>query len=200
VLPPRRIAVFLLVAAMPALAGCNVQDWYNHVGTVQIQLDIQPATASRLNDFQLVKVALYGVTLKQAGDAINAKQFSFGAQPKIVEIVQLGKTGGSIPLTEFKTNLRATERVQVKLVVFEAIDAAGNSLEICRLGTKPARYPCFYQPNDDALYYEEKPFSPPRGGLTVVHFPVAIKYAQQGQATQYFLYADPTLVELENHR
>ncbi|HET6404634.1 MAG TPA: hypothetical protein VFH78_08295 [Candidatus Thermoplasmatota archaeon] len=195
----RKALLLALLVVMPAFAGCNVKDWYNQMGTVRIQVRVIGDENSLVGQFQSVKVALYGVTLRQAGDALNPKFFSFGDQPKIVDLVTFAREGEEIPITEFRTNLRATERVQLKVVVIEAIDAAGNPLEICRETSRPARFPCFFQYTDDALYYE-KPFSPPRGGEVIVHFPIAVKYASRGAASQYFLFADPALVELENRR
>lgn len=183
------------------MAGCNVKDWYNKNGTVRLQLDIQDAQTSSLDSFRSVMVAIYGASIKQAGDALNPPQdFTFGSDPLIVDIVQKGKAREVIPLAEFKTNLRATERVLVRIVVFEAIDAAGAPMEVCRVTDTPEKFPCFYQPAGDALLYEEKDFSPPRGGTVIVHFPIAIKYAQQGRVAEYFLHADPALVQLENRR
>lgn len=198
--PPRRALLFGMLLLMPAFAGCNIQDWYNQMGTVRIQLDVQPAQTSHLADFRSVKAVIYGVTLTQLGDALNPKQFTFGPGGKIVDIVQHGKSGEAIGLAEFRTNLRATEGILVRMVVFEAIESSGTPMEICRVTSRPERFPCFYQPQSDALEYDAAPFAPPRGGEVVVHFPVAIKYAQQGTVAEYFLFADPALVELENRR
>lgn len=199
-----------MVMIMPAFAGCDVKDWYNQSGTVRIQLEPQPAQGSHLDSFKSVKAAIYGVSLKQAGESLNVKHFTFGKDPKIVDLVDAGKKGTVIELTEFKTSLRATERIAVQIAVFEAIDAAGASMEICRLADTPQRFPCFYVPDDDLLLFEgcpstdatcrEKSFAPPRGGMVVVHFPVAIQYAQDGPRGEYFLFADPAKVGLENRR
>lgn len=196
-LPPRRALLLALLVLMPAFAGCNVKDWYDQNGTVRIQMRSLSGDQSMVDHFQSVKVALYGVTLRQR-DAVNPEFFSF-EEPKIVDLVTLAKEGEEVGITEFKTSLLPTVRVQLKIVVFEAVDAAGVSMEICRESDTPTRFPCFYQPPGDDLLYE-KPFSPPRGGAVIVHFPVAVKYAQQGRVSEYFLFADPALMELENKR
>lgn len=182
---------------MPALAGCNLKDWYDQNGTVRIQLRSISGEHSMEEQFQSVKVALYGVTLRQR-DAVNPQNFAFDG-PKLVDLVALAKEGEEVGITEFKTSLLPTVRVQLKIVVIEAIDAGGVSMQVCRKEDKVARFPCFYQPPGDDLNYD-KPFAPPRGGTVIVHFPVAIKYAQQGRVSEYFLFADPALVELENKR
>lgn len=186
-----------LLVLTPALAGCNVKDWYNQDGTVRIQMRALSGDDSLVDNFQSVKVALYGVTLRQR-DAVNPEFFSFD-EPKIVDLVSLAKEGEEVGISEFKTSLLPTVRVQLKIVVIEAIDAAGVSMEICRKEDTPTRFPCFYQPPGDDLLYE-KNFAPPRGGTVIVHFPVAVKYAQQQRVAEYFLFADPALLELENKR
>lgn len=196
---PRKALLFALVMVMPAFAGCNVKDWYNQEGWVAIDLALEGGRNSTIDHFRSVKAAVYGVSLRQAGTT-DAKHFTFGADPLIVDLVEKAKEGETVRLAEFKTNLRATERVAVRITVFEAIDAAGNSMEICRLDDTPERFPCFYQPDNAALLYEEKSFSPPRGGRITVGFPVAIQFAQQGRASEYFLYADPGKVTLDVER
>lgn len=183
---------------MPAFAGCNVKDWYNQNGTVRIELEVLDATETAIGDMRSVKVAIYGVSLRQ----VNAqpKHFAFEPEPLIVDLVETMKADERIPLTEFKTNLLATERVAVRLVVFEAIDAAGKNLEICRLDSEVETFPCFYQPDNSALLYEDRPFAPPRGGEVVVGFPVAVRFAQEGRASEYYLEADPSKIVLENAR
>lgn len=194
----RRALLFILLVLTPALAGCNVKDWYNQNGTVRIQLEF-PLDGSTINEFRMVNAAVYGVSLRQT-DTADPDHFTYPeGDPLVVNLVEKAKTGESVVITEFKTNLRATDRVAVRIAVYEAVTAAGESLEICRLGQAPTKYPCFYQPDNTALQYD-KPFAPPRGGLVVVHFPVAVKYAQLQRASEYFLFADPDLVVLENHR
>ena len=184
---------------MPAMAGCNLKDWYDQKGDVRIQLRPLGDEHSLVDQFKSVKVALYGVTLRQ-GRAVNPDFFGY-EEPKIIELVSMAREGEELTVTQFTTSLLPTVRVQFKAVVIEAIDAAGNSLEVCRPSDRPERFPCFYQPADDSFEpVDLKPFSPPRGGMVIVHIPMAIKYAQQGLVSEYFLFSDPALVELENKR
>lgn len=196
---PRKALLFALVLVMPAFAGCNVRDWYNQEGWVVIDLAMDAGRNTSADHFRSVKAAVYGVSLRQAGTT-DAKHFTFGEDPLILDLVEKTKQGERVRLAEFKTNLRATERVAIRMTVFEAIDAAGNSMEVCRLDDTPEKFPCFYQPDNAALQYDEKSFSPPRGGSIVVGFPVSIQFAQQGRASEYYLYADPGKVTLDVKR
>jgi hypothetical protein len=193
----RKALLFALVLIMPAFAGCNVKDWYNQEGYVAIDLVVDNGRNSSIDQFQSIRAALYGVSLQQF-DVADQKHFTFGDQPLVIDLVE--KKGGPVRLAEFKTNLRATERVAIRMVVFEVIDAAGNPMEVCREDDTPERFPCFYQPTNAALLYDEKQFSPPRGGEIDVGFPLSVKYATKGRAAEYFLYADPGLVTLDVHR
>lgn len=197
---PRHLALAALLIAMPMMAGCNVKDWYNQEGHVVIKVAFQGDRNTSLGDFRSVKAAIYGVTMRQA-DAADVKHFAFpDDDPLIVDVVEKGRKQESITIADFKTNLRASDRVALRIVTFEAIDAAGNSMPICRLKDAVSNYPCFYQPDNSALLYEEKPFSPPRGGTVTVGFPVSVMYAQKGRVAEYFLYADPGAVTLEVDR
>lgn len=193
----RKAFLFAVVLLLPvALSGCNVRDWYNQEGYVAIDLAVDSGRNTTIDHFRSLKAALYGVTLAQA-DTVDAKHFTFGDQPLIIDLVEQAKKDDPIRLTEFKTNMRATSRVAVRIVVFEAIDAAGNPMEICRIDTEVEKFPCFFQPDNAALIYDEKSFSPPRGGEITVGFPVAVKFATKGRAAEYFLYADPGQVTLD---
>lgn len=195
----RRALPILLVLLLPAFAGCNAKDWYNQMGTVQVDLAPQGATNTSLNEFRTIKVAIYGVTVKQYL-AADAKQFSFGANPLVIDLVEKGRAGERVTLAEFKVNLRAVESVTVHLDVVEAVDAGGESLQICRLQDTVEKWPCFFMPDNNAFRYDEKSFSPPRGGEAVVAFPLAVKYATQGRKAQYYLDTPADLVEITNKR
>ena len=198
----RTVLVLSTLLFTPVLAGCSIADWYNQNGTVRIELAIQGPEGSAIDELRSVKVAIYGISLKQ----VNAQPIHFAfeeggePQPLLVDLVEEQKGDARVPLTEFKTNLLATERVAIRIVTFEAISAAGESLEICNLEDEVERFPCFYQPANSALLYEERPFAPPRGGEVVVGFPVAVAFAQQGSASEYYLVADPSKIVLENSR
>lgn len=199
VVEARKATLFAILLIMPAFAGCNVKDWYNMEGHVTVTMFMDTGANSTLDHFRSIKAAVYGVDLRQ-GSAADAKHFTFGDTPLVVDLVEMGKKGEEIALAQFKTNLRATDRVALRIVVFEVIDAAGNPMEVCRINTQPERWPCFYQPDNAALLYDEKSFSPPRGGSIDVGFPLTVHFATKGRAQQYFLYADPGLVRLDVQR
>lgn len=191
----RKAFAFALVLLMPALAGCNFKDWYNQEGYVAVDFMVDTGANSTLDHFRSIKAAIYGVSIRQF-DSADAKHFTFGEQPLIVDLVEMGNEDKRERLAEFKTNIRRTDTVLLRVVVFEAIDAAGNSMEICRLDDPDVKFPCFYQPDNAALVYDEKSFSPPRGGTVVVGFPVTVHFATQGRAQEYFLFPDPGHVEI----
>lgn len=181
------------------LAGCNVKDWYNQMGTVTVELMPLRSGESQMDAFRIIRVAVYGVTVRQAGVA-DAKQFTFGDNPLVVDLVEKAKSGERIPLAQFRTNLRATSTVDVRMLVIEVIEANGNSMEVCRTTDVPERFPCFFQPTNSVWTYDEKPFAPPRGGEVVVGFPLTVKFAQQGRVSEFYLAADPNLIQLTNKR
>lgn len=196
----RRTAyAFAIVLLMPAMAGCNLRDWYNQEGWVALDMFVDTGQNSTLDQFRSIKVAVHGATIRQFGSA-DAKHFTYGESPEIVDLVEMGKKGERLRITEFKTNLRATDVVHLQVTVFEAIDASGANMPICRLKDRDVKFPCFYQPDNPSLTFDEKPFSPPRGGTIVVGFPLTVHFATQGRAQQYFLFADPGLVDLRVER
>lgn len=196
----RRTALALaFVMFMPALAGCNIRDWYNQEGYVSLDLFMDEGANSTLDQFRSIKAAVYGATIRQLGTA-DAKHFTYGESPRIIDLVEMGAKDERIRVTDFKTNIRATDQVTFRVAVFEAIDAAGNNMEICRLNDSDVKFPCFYQPENAALVYNEKSFSPPRGGSIVVGFPLTVHFASQGKAQEYFLFADPGRVTLTLER
>lgn len=194
-----RLLVLLLLTA--SLAGCNLRDWYNQEGWVHIELKVIEGGDTSLGEFDRVTLAIYGVTVKQA-DALNPDSFAFEPGPLLVNLVELAEKDERPRLASFKTNLRATNSVVVRAVAIEAVTAAGESLEICRLppAPPPEKFPCFYQPEDTAFAYNEKAFAPPRGGDVIVGFPVGVEFASRGRVTQYFIEVDPSLVDIVNDR
>lgn len=195
----RRALLLALLALTPALAGCNAKDWYNQQGTVSVELVSLGGAETSIDNFRSIRVALYGVSIKQVG-AVNTKEFSFGDQPPIVDLVELAKTGETVPLAEFKFNLRAIESVTVYINILEAVDAAGNSMQICRPEDTVEKWPCFFMPSNGAFRYDQKSFSPPRGGSIEVGFPLEVLYATQGSKSQYFLAIDPDHIRLTPNR
>lgn len=193
-----RPAVLLAVLLLSTtLAGCNVQDWYNHMGTVNVSLAPTGVQESRIGDFQTVSVALYGVSVKQV-DSINTKEFSYGDQPLVVDLAKLARDRERLPITQFKMNLRAVETITLRMEVLEAVDASGRSLEICRPGDEIERFPCFAVPDNGAYVYDDKPFSPQRGRVLNVGLPLDLQYLDSGPRNEYyFLAIDPNRLVLE---
>lgn len=198
-LPPGRARLLVLLLLTASLAGCNIRDWYNQEGWVHIELKVIDDPNTSLDEFRRVTVAVYGVSVKQA-DALNPEHFAFEPGPLLVDLVDLAAKDEQRRLASFKTNLRATNSVAVRAVVIEAVTAANEPLEICRISDQPERFPCFYQPDDTAFVYNEKAFAPPRGGEVVVGFPVAVQFAELGRVSEYFIEVDPGRVEIVNHR
>lgn len=197
---PRKALFLALLVLTPLTAGCNVKDWYNQNGTVTLELNVLGPKNTSLDNLRSVKVAIYGATVRQFSSA-DARHFTYPTNdPKIVDLVQKGKDGERVPIANFKISIRAVESVTVRMEVFEAIDAAGNALEICRLRDKPERFPCFFIPDNSAYQYYEKPFAPPRGGEVVVGFPLAIKYAARGRVSEYYISTPAEEIVLENRR
>ena len=188
---PRAFRVLLLVALVPALAGCSFQDWYKQQGTVHVAL--APQTGGSLTDFQTLKLAVFGVSLKKVG-GVEPYEFGFGENPLVVDLVQTAKAGTTIPLVENKTNLRAFESVTVRVDVVEAIDASGKSIPGCHPGQPVASRPCVSTPVNGA-YRVERSFSPPRGGEATFYFPLGVQFSQS--ANEYFIQLDPTAVRIE---
>lgn len=189
----RALVPLLLVIVLPAFAGCNVKDWYNQNGTVEIDMKPMGTSNTSLGDFRVLKIAVYDVTAKQI-DSANPQSFSFtsgGQAPLIVDLV--GKAGQAIPLASFHTNLRAIESVTIHIDVVEAVDAAGKSLPGCHPGQPVVSKPCVATPADLGYRAAEKSFSPPRGGKVVFGFPLAVRAG----GGEYFIQYDPTQATID---
>lgn len=190
---PRALRVLLLVALLPALAGCNFSDWYNQRGTVVVELAPVGPTGTALSDFQSLKVAIYGVSMKKQG-GLEPNEYTFGDAPLVVDLVAHGRAGTRVPLVENKTNLRSFESVTVRLELVEAITAAGRSLPGCHPGQPVESRPCVSTPVNGA-YRAERLFSPPRGGSLTFGFPLAVQY--NAPVNEYYIQIVPDAVTLE---
>jgi hypothetical protein len=188
---PRALRVLLVLALVPALAGCNFADWYKQRGTVYVEL--APQAAGAISDFRVLKVAVYGVSLKKLG-GVEPYEFAFTEAPLIVDLVQTSKAGQTIPLVENKTNLRAFESVTIRVDVAEAIDASGKSLPGCHPGQPVESRPCVSTPVNGA-YRVERSFSPPRGGSATFYVPLGVQFT--ASANEYFIQLDPNAVRIE---
>lgn len=189
---PRALRVMLVVALVPALAGCNFSDWWNLRGTVYVELTPVGSAKSEIGDFRALKIAVYGVSLKKAG-AVEPYEFSFGTDPLIIDMVGLGKSGDRVRLVENVTNLREFESVTIRIEVVDAVDASGKTLPACHPGQPVASRPCVSTPVNGA-YRIERNFSPPRGGSATFVFPIAVQFDQP--SNEYYIQSDPTAAEV----
>lgn len=189
---PRAFSLLVLVALLPALAGCSFSDWYHQRGTAYVELAPQGPAGTALGDFKKLSVAVYGVSMKKVG-SVQPYEFAFGDSPLVVDLVEHGKARTTVPLVENVTNLRAFEWVTVRIDVVEALDAAGKPVPGCHPGQPVASRPCVSTPVNGA-YRAERAFSPPRGGEVTFRFPLAVQFDAQGD--EYYIQMDPDAVEI----
>lgn len=197
--PPRQaLAVACLLAAVP-LAGCNFKDFYNQNGTFHVVLVPQGPENSSITDFRSLKVAIYGVSVRQQLN-IQSKEFSFGDAPLVVDFLDKALKGERVPLATGKMSLRAVDNVTVRLDVIEAVDAQGNDVPTCYEGEPVEAFPCFFMPANNAYRLAEPQFAPPRGGTVTFGFPLAVKSVTLEGDTEYFFVGDPALAIIEKER
>lgn len=189
---PRAFRVLLVLALVPALAGCSFPDWYKQRGTVYVELAPQGVAGTALGDFKKLTIGIHGVSLKKAG-GVEPYEFAFGESPLLVDMVEAGKAKRTFPLVENKTNLRAFESVTVRIEFIEAIDAAGKSLPGCHPGQPVASRPCVSTPVNGA-YRAERQFSPPRGGEITFQFPLSVQFSPG--ANEYYIQMNPDAIQL----
>ena len=187
-----------LLAAVP-LAGCNFKDFYNQNGTFHVVLVPQGPENSSLTDFRSLKVAIYGVSVRQQLN-IQSKEFSFGDAPLVVDFLDKALKGERVPLATGKMSLRAVDNVTVRLDVIEAVDAQGKDVPTCYEGEPVEAFPCFYMPTNNAYRLTEPQFAPPRGGTVTFGFPLAVKSVTVEGDTEYFFVGDPALAVIEKQR
>lgn len=192
-MPLRPLLLATMVVATSALAGCNLRDWWDIQGTIKVTIVPQGPTNTSLDDFKTLKIALYGVSLKQTGN-IDTMEFSYGDDPLIIDMVARGRAGESVQVAETKASLRAIESVTIHIEVVDAVDAAGKSLPACHPGEPVASRPCVSTPKNGAYRLTEVSFSPPRGGEVTYGFPLAVLL--NPRANEYFIQADPAKVDL----
>lgn len=187
---PRRVLLFALVLVLPAFAGCNVNNWMKQQGEVKVFLAPQGPQKSALNNFQKLKVAVLGVSLKPA-DSIQTKEFTFGTDPLVVDMVDKGTHNARVQLAQTTLSLRAIETITVRIDVTEAVDSTGKELPVCHPGEPVASRPCVSIPANGAYRIEGKPFSTTRGGVVDANFPLAILF--DAPSNEYYIQADPAL-------
>ena len=194
---PRLAVAFAVVLLLPALAGCNVKDWYNQQGNIKVFLQPQGPTNSSLTEFRTLTLAVYGVTVKQLL-ILDRKEFTFGEQPLLVDMVATGVKGERTLLATAHMNIRPVESVTIRVDVLEAVDAQGRTVPVCREGQPAPSFPCFFLGSDGAIIFDDRNVPIPRGGTVDFGFPLAVKTATQGGRQEYFLLSDPALATVQN--
>lgn len=196
---PRLLIVLALLAGASATAGCSFSDWYNQSGRFYIEIAPQGPENSSIGDFQRLKIAIYGVSMKQVG-FVNTKEFSYADEPLVIDFLKAGREGERILVASDRMNIRAAEHVTVRLDIAEAVDAQGRPIPTCKLNQPtPATFPCFLL-DDNNAYRLERQFSPPRGGEVTVGFPLSVKTVVFRGDTEYFLIVDPALATIETKK
>lgn len=196
--PRQALALALVVLAVP-LAGCDFKDFYNQMGTFHIDLVPQGPENSSITDFRTLRIAIYGVSVKQQL-TVQTKEFSFGDSPLVVDFLDAALQGERVRLATGKQNLRAVDNVTIRLDVLEAVDAQGNEVETCYEGEPVESFPCFFMPDNNAFRLQEPHFAPPRGGEVTFGFPLAVKSVTLEGDTEYFFVGDPALVVVDRDR
>lgn len=194
----RALALGLVVLAVP-LAGCDFKDFYNQMGTFHIELVPQGPENSSVTDFRTLRIAVYGVSVKQQL-TVQPKEFSFGDSPLVVDFLHAALNGERVRLATGQQNLRAVDNVTIRLDVLEAVDAAGHEVATCYEGEPVERFPCFYMPGNNAFRLEEPRFAPPRGGEVTFGFPLAVQAVTVEGDMEYFFVGDPALATVEKKR
>jgi hypothetical protein len=189
---PRALSLLVLVALLPALAGCSFSDWYHQRGTVYVELAPEGPAGTALGDFQKLRIAVYGASLKKVG-SVDPYEFGYGDSPLVVDLVEHGRAGTTVRLVENVTNLRAFETVTVRIDVVEALDAGGKAIPGCHPGQPVPSRPCVSTPVNGA-YRAERQFSPPRGGEITFLFPLSVQF--NAQANEYYIQMNPDAIEL----
>lgn len=185
-LAPRRALLLALVVATPMLAGCNFSQWAKQEGTVNIFVQIQPTgNMAQLNQFQYLKIGIVGANIKQV-QAINGKDFSYPTDPKVVEMVEMGRQQGSIKVASTSMPIRAIEAVTVRIDGIEAKSAAGQPIDFCYPGQKGVTKPCISTPQNGAYIIGQHNIAIPRGGTIDVYFPLILDFGDG----EYFIKTD----------
>ncbi|GEM_PF-3887667 len=193
---PRRVALLALVlVATPMLAGCNFQQWARQEGTVNVFVAPLSPAKSNANDFQRLKVGIIGVSIKQVG-SIDTKEFTYGSDPKIIDLVAAGRSGEKSKVASTVIPIRAVESVTVRIEVEDAVDAAGKTIPSCHPGEPVTSKPCISTPANGAYRIQEKPVAIPRGGAVDAYFPLAVLF--DSASNEYFIQADPAAFSTVN--
>jgi len=188
---PRRALLMGLIIFLPvALAGCNFSLWQKQQGEVKVYVVPQGPAKTALNNFQKLKIAVLGVSLKQAG-SLQTMEFSYGSDPLVVDMVDKGTHGTKVQVAQNVTGLHAFESITIRIEVTEAVDSTGRSLPNCHPNEPVTSHPCVSTPSNGAYRIDGKNFSPTRGGTVAANFPLAVLFDQP--TNEYYIQADPAL-------
>jgi hypothetical protein len=193
--PRRALLLAVILVATPALAGCNFQQWSKLEGTVNVFIAPQPAAKTQLNDFQKLKIGIVGVSIKQVG-VLDTKEFSYGADPKLIDLVASGRSGEKIKVASTSIPIRAVESLTVRIEVELAVDASGHELPSCHPGETVVSKPCVSTPVNGAYRIDQKNIAIPRGGAVDAYFPLAVLY--DATSKEYFIQSDPAAFQTVN--
>ncbi len=195
--PRKWLVLAVVVVALPSLAGCNLKDWWDINGTFRVEVSTGNNANSRIGDFQSLKLGIYDLSLKQEGE-VNPALFAFRDEPLVIDMVRMGREGGTMPVIETVRSLRPVTAVTIRVSVIEAIDATGKSLPACFPNQPVESRPCVSTPLNGAYRIDDQPFSPPRGGSATFVFPILVKYA--ANVNEYFISTDSTLVKVTTEK
>jgi len=192
------LAIALVLALL--LPGCNYITWYKQEGFVNVNLHMIGPQDTSLGDFRELQVALKGVTINQYL-VLQPHFYSFGDQPKVLDLVAAGTKGQVIPLVSHTNmSVRAIESITLTMEVIKATDAAGKDVPVCHDGDQVTQFPCFFAPDNDAYRHQDRNIALQRGGTITVNFPLAVlrfNNNKVGQDPEYALIEDPTLLTVD---
>lgn len=178
----------LLMVLTVSLAGCNVKDWYDQVGTVRLELQVVGPDGSDIENLESVRVAIRSAQMRQEL-AVNPET-STEATAEVLDFATLAQTGERVLLLEKKVTMRGFESLNVKLEVLEALGAAGETIPGCEQGQRIENPPCVRYARDGAYpqLLDPTQFHVPRGGEMTVVLPIAVMY--DAASNEYYLKAE----------
>lgn len=192
----RLVLIGALLVLTPALAGCNFKDWYNQRGDVRVFLQPVGPNNSSISDFTSLKIAIFGVTLKQLL-VVDSQAFSYGASPLILDMVTLGARNERLEVAQAKESIRPLETITITVDVIEARDAQRREIPVCREGTTSDAQTCFFLDAKGFIRFERN-IAINRGGTVEITMPLQVKVATVGTKTEYFLVSDVSQAVIEN--
>jgi hypothetical protein len=177
----------------PLFSGCSFADFYNQRGEVNVELVPIGPTNTSLAEFRSIKIAIYGVTVEQFL-VIDRKQFSFAQQPLVIDLVEKGTRGETVPLVQnIQETIRPIDNVTLHLDVLSAIDAQGKPMPVCHEEDQTTSFPCFFVTQERAYPLGGRNFAVPRGGTLTLGVPLAVQQFGTGTQIEYSLFVDPSI-------